>query len=453
MFTNVSIITTALCNLNCSFCYLHKNKAYKEYDKIIQEALLDGSYIENMKQTIKKINEDPKQVVQLELWGGETLLKIENFIPNVKEVCALFPNIQTLRISTNWMINIDNFILFLNELEKYANKEITVKLQLSIDGPPGEISEHGHNGNWDTYRQNIDKITEYFNNHLFEKIKIMFVINSTVGRDDYFKYFTTYEGMTNYIKYMEDFCTYIKKRCISKALEFDFMTIFPGFATAYGETTTEDGIKLRDIMRLWEYVRTNEFPEIPEYCHFYEGIGDITSNNGLFLPNPECSELKNAFTFLPDGSIASCSGTFIDHYDKYQEELKNEKNNKLLAASKIEETLTLNILNMTDEEIEKAKWYVSTGTKQTHSIQAQYVFSLCIEMALSGQIPRKYYYDQELLLKHVYMFLGLHACVRDNIQTTLSPFLLDPNEIRQFFNGLNDYGYETELLFLKRREF
>ena len=30
----ISLISSTTCNLNCSFCYLHKNQSYKEFDKL-----------------------------------------------------------------------------------------------------------------------------------------------------------------------------------------------------------------------------------------------------------------------------------------------------------------------------------------------------------------------------------------------------------------------------------
>ena len=46
----VCFMTASSCNLNCSFCYLHKNESFKEFDKEIFQAWDDGSYITNVKK-------------------------------------------------------------------------------------------------------------------------------------------------------------------------------------------------------------------------------------------------------------------------------------------------------------------------------------------------------------------------------------------------------------------
>jgi len=38
MIKNLTLITSSICNLDCSYCFLHKNNAYKEYNKNIYES-------------------------------------------------------------------------------------------------------------------------------------------------------------------------------------------------------------------------------------------------------------------------------------------------------------------------------------------------------------------------------------------------------------------------------
>jgi organic radical activating enzyme len=35
---SITFISSAVCNLNCSFCYLHKNKSYKKFNEINRKA-------------------------------------------------------------------------------------------------------------------------------------------------------------------------------------------------------------------------------------------------------------------------------------------------------------------------------------------------------------------------------------------------------------------------------
>lgn len=49
---SLSVISSSVCNLNCSFCYLHKNQSYKEFDSLVRQAWQDGSYVDNLLKTV-----------------------------------------------------------------------------------------------------------------------------------------------------------------------------------------------------------------------------------------------------------------------------------------------------------------------------------------------------------------------------------------------------------------
>ena len=70
----LGIISASKCNLKCEYCYLHKNKSYINEDKKTLQAILDGSFIKNVKRTLKKLSIDREDFGKLELWGGETTL-------------------------------------------------------------------------------------------------------------------------------------------------------------------------------------------------------------------------------------------------------------------------------------------------------------------------------------------------------------------------------------------
>ena len=58
----ISLISSTTCNLNCSFCYLHKNQSYKEFDKLVRQAWADGSYLNNAVKTVKRFS--PPELVK-----------------------------------------------------------------------------------------------------------------------------------------------------------------------------------------------------------------------------------------------------------------------------------------------------------------------------------------------------------------------------------------------------
>jgi len=59
---SISVITSTICNLNCKFCYLHKNNSYKEYHKMLTQAWENGDYVNNVKLALTNLNHDLNDV-------------------------------------------------------------------------------------------------------------------------------------------------------------------------------------------------------------------------------------------------------------------------------------------------------------------------------------------------------------------------------------------------------
>ena len=445
----LSFMTAASCNLNCSFCYLHKNEAFKAYDKNILTAWEDGSYIKNSLKSLKILNSDPIHISNIDIWGGETLLFIDKITPNLPLLFEFYPNIETFNISTNWMINIDNFIKFIKELDKYANKDIRLRLQLSIDGPSGNIMKTGHNGNWDTYYENIDKFTNYFNNYNLKKVNILFTINSTVNQEIYFQEFSTLDGMKNYFDHMYAFVKYIESKCISKHLECGMMAVFPGFALPYLETT-EDGLELAKICRRWELLKPN-YPEVSYYFSWFNGIGNLDAETWLTSENVECGEMSSSITLLPDGSLVQCSSSYMEHNKLYQNELLQKNELEELKKAKRLATHHFDLHNMTKEELEDFDWYVYDGAKNNKTTYMHMMMITADEMAQSGQIPYYFHINKEYLWKLVKGISNVNTCMRENLRDQGNIFLMDPGAYRRYLNGVMQYVYELTMTEFKEQ--
>ena len=138
---SITFISSAMCNLNCSFCYLNKNIAYSSFNTLVLQAWKDKTYIKNVCTSLDKLNIDKTSINTISLWGGETLLSITDVTNNLKEIYQSFPNITNWMVSTNWTSNVYDIFDFLKAIDKYSKYPTEFSLQLSIDGPPGPISE------------------------------------------------------------------------------------------------------------------------------------------------------------------------------------------------------------------------------------------------------------------------------------------------------------------------
>lgn len=444
---SISLFTSSICNLNCSYCYLYKSNTYHSYDKEIIQAWETGEYLNNVKKSLDILQLNFLSPEILQFWGGETLIHIDKITPNVKKIFNLFPNIIELRISTNWLINIEHFITFIKELDQNVKKEFILSLQLSIDGPNGPWMEQGHTGSWDLYKKNIETFTNTFNNFKLNNVTIDFKINATLNKDLYFQTFSTYDGMKYYLSYMLDFINYCKEKFISKNLTFNQDMIFPALAVP-GNFSTEDGIKLANILQLWEQVWINEFKDIISFPQgIYQGLGQLHVEEILFGSNVECSELVTGYTIIPDGTIVECNSTFIYAQPDYAEEMKEKNNVSELYRYKLSKAVNFNPQNKSPEELENYDWAVLNGYKNTVSIWRTLMMATIDELALSGQIPYRYHLDENLKIRHGNMLSHAGTCTRDCIRDTHIPVMSSLDNYRRHLNGVLDYIYNNQIVY------
>lgn len=454
MIKSLTLITSSSCNLNCSYCFLHKNNAYKEFDKNIYQAFQDGSYIKNVLKTFKSMEWDCNNVDHLSFWGGESLTHIDSVRKELPSIFKSFPNINAILLSTNFSINVEKFVNFLIDLDKIVKNPITVRLQLSIDGPNDSLMRKtGHNVKEEIYLKNIETLSNLMNNTYFEYVNLRLAIRATVNKDIYLSQLTTYEQIKEYLDPFYYFVKQFQKKCIGKSIDFDSVNIWPVLATPYHESS-EDGKELTKIAKIWESVMNNEFLDIPlsRTITLFQGGSSYDKNKPLFIPNTECSELKHAITVNYDGSLCECSGSYIDHYPLYQQELL-ENNEKHLYNVAIAHSKMVNYNPITDpDSIINKNWYVHNGGyRNTNFICLTSIISLAEELALSGQISAVYLYDKEKLLRHSLMLLN-NSCSRNNIAQTFSPYIKPIEEIRRYFNGIMEHVDDMNTITLKNQE-
>ena len=434
----VNFISAGICNLQCKFCFLYKNEAYKMFNNEVREAWQSGSYVENVKKVFERLEADPARVKALEFWGGETLLQIKDITPNLKSLFRFFPFVDTIRVSTNWCINVQDFIDFLVELDSVLKSPLNFRLQLSIDGLSGDPLTTGHYGSVEVYKRNIREFCNFFNNHKFKNVFVSIFINANVKKDVYFREFSTVDGIKRYIEEMSDFCNEISDMCISDKITFNMSTVLPGYVLPTLDTV-EDGLEYSRILNLWNYVYYSYFANNPKYnidssTYFMLGSSSIKPDP-CFRENPECSELACSRTILPDGTIVCCSGAFIYGKDYSEKLLLKEGRTELASQGRMFKRLEYNPINCSDEDIENIEWYINTGLKKNNKTHLNYNFALAKELARAGQISREYLMDDDLLLNHVIILSNFNDCHKENILLSNTYWLNSPGVFRRYLNG------------------
>jgi len=128
LYQRLSVFAASSCNLNCKYCI--------EKDCKMEPISHPQGYLKYINK-VKSLNPNNKDTItSIELWGGEPLIGLDDFIFYLSDFYREFPNINTIQISTNFTLpNSAELINTLSARLYTFNPEARIKLQISIDGP------------------------------------------------------------------------------------------------------------------------------------------------------------------------------------------------------------------------------------------------------------------------------------------------------------------------------
>ena len=445
----LTLFVSGSCNLNCSYCYIHKNPALKIIDKEIRDAWRTGTYIKNIKKVFNKMKVDPKNITGISFWGGESTLHLDLINDQLKDLFELCPNIDNIGFSTNFMCGIDETLRFLSSINQVANVPQSIWLQQSIDGPEGVLMERGHTGNWDTYMANYKKLAYFLNNEYLPKIKnITVTAKPTVDKDLYLEYFSDENNQERYIEYLNNFYNELIHLFVNSKVNIGMMLPKPAVPMEY---SISDAYKLKEIMIKWEKL-TNKFvnnlPNNVVKCYslgvpLHNYIQVYSENQELFPARaPGCYKNRSEFAILPDGTLTDCTSNYMLARDDYESMCSNSDR----IVSQLYKHMNYNPLKLSDEELEDAVWLNVIGLKFSRDLFNNLTYGLAKEMALSNQINKRFAKNSDATLSVARLSQYQSSCTIQQILTTRVPFLINTGTIKMHAIGLYDEFYTENLL-------
>lgn len=442
--STISLISSSKCNLQCSFCYLHKIKACSKFDDIIVKAFQDGSYIENVHKSLEALDVDPKYIKHLSIWGAETSLGLKYLTPNIEKLYNYYPNIESNLLITNWTTDPDQFVAYYKELDRCAKVPQKHVLQVSIDGPEGRVMKEGHNASWEVYMKNFKRFGEKMYEVDFKNTKgIDIKFNSVIKKETYLDIFSDEDKAYEYLKFMEDKAIELRQM-LGKFLWVRLS--FPGVALPFN-STIEEGKKFLDCFKVTEKVLQEKFAGSDVYKDtraFRGWYYNIARSTQYLEKEKSCSSMLGSAVFLPDGTIVECNASYIEKFPEYQEEMLKDKNMYEYYLAKLRSPNFYNPSQMTEEEIERMFEIVQYGYRSTTNVYTNMKLAMMKELALSNQIPSDLAHDTQKCLKLIKWMDGYHSCSRENVAQTGIPYLTGPDQYRRLHNGLSQYLYDLE---------
>lgn len=448
----VTIYFSAICNLRCRYCFQPKiNSISCEINKKIINWISSGKMEDDI---IKYYGED---ITSLGLWGGEPSINLPILENRLESLYSKFLKLKTIQYSSNistkkLAINSINFIKKIDALNKKLNRNISVDLQFSIDGPP-EINDYNRIGsNANTILDNITFLLEGLKNitpsSYFLNIKgtqssdtIAFLIKNN-NLLKYYRYFDKWQNKWENI---------LPEEKIPRGATF-ISLVYPG------NYTQEDGFNFKKLIEMQNSKMFQKKCNCKTSVNFDNQVTRRIKNTlaklrtGYYGPHKEelvgnctCSAGRNCGGLTYDSKFHLCQATYM-----FNEDILNyiEKHNLVsefeakqgFSFRNFKNVIKDNAVVSLEDNLKLSRLlYKLSCFNSNLSFKIQYFEIILSELAAAGQISKCYLDSQWRNLGIAYLLFGGNECPADNIWEFSTPYIRSTSQLKLVFNGAFEY--------------
>lgn len=437
----LGIISAAKCNLNCSYCYLHKNQSYIEEDKKIIAAMQDGSFLTNIKRSLYALNESYNNFYRLEFWGAETSLHFIDGSDFFKDLILTFPSLEEIAYSTNFRTGNEQHLHLIDLIEQYAEHRILLEMQISVDGPTA-ISQKTRHYNYEDLEKDVIDFIDILNKKKLKKTKVVISYKSTLPWSLYHEICSSTSGLIDYLDFWSNTESMMWDNVINKNVAFSTGSCFgPALEYPYNYTI-QDGLDFsafaQKIDRLKLDERYNRPSNMPLLTSGFvkERELQIYEFSGF-----QCGQMNSNLLFRYDGTLSPCSNGFLDRSIDNLNWLKENDPSEYTRVLNTRKLGTItdennqadldDLINKVRHRKEFWKYHADTVVSITNSEM--------YELAMARQISPIYAKDSALRFKHSLFIVKKNACYFSNLRETGSPYTPPESLIKLYCNGLGEY--------------
>lgn len=449
--TACTLFTTALCNLNCAYCYICKDKngGLQQIDNDLAKDFQENKYI---KQLLDYDENLANTLQQITLWGGEPFLHMERFIEQIDNWFKTFPNLCKIDSSTNFTIKNQSKIieLLLHKIaENYIikdGKKFLFQLQLSIDGyyEMNEVSRG--KGVTNLFLQNWKELLDIV--YDYNKIDFQLHIKPTLAKSC-FHFLDTEEKCYNWFQYLNDelYVPYL-----NSSAKFQFF-LAPFNCACPTEWTKEDGIQfakiVQNIMNISSQIKetlvgwANDNDYFFVSSHICRMVEEMHINSLEELTNilkapcgpGHCGVFTGCIVPIPHDTFTMCHRGLFDNYVDYCNNLNlrdelNGLSTKYFKHHNVKDWL------YTKEELHKMQ-DIMNQLFCPNTIAYTDFITIIREYAIAGLIDEKYKNPLNIEPTLGY-FLHNSYCVQDAYIMNGSWVTRSFLEVPLFYNGVMD---------------
>ena len=444
-----TVFTTALCNLNCSYCYICKdqNGGLKEIDKDIENSFNDKSLIKSVSIFDENIGQELECIT---LWGGEPFLHMERFTNQIQDWFKAFPNLIAFNTSTNFTVpdEIEKLEHLLDNISKYGPKDrYNFEFQVSIDGYP-EMNDFGRGkGVTEKFLKNWEKLLQL--NYDSQKINLVVTTKQTLSKQT-FQFVDSQEKCNKWASFFNEalYKPYAKARP-----RFNFHLALYNHA-APTEWTKEDGLEFAKISQYFANLNPKDYEG---WSNFYsllpmaQHMIECEINNKNFskpMCGGSCGAFSGSIVPIPNGKYSVCHRGLFDSYVDYCNATKNKEYmnglSKNFFSSENRDKWVLSL-----EELRAMHKNMSKINCCEHSIMyTDYIITIR-EYARAGIIDAQYL-DIKNIEKTLFYYLNRSFCMQDSLIQTGSWLTMSSYEVPLMYNGAMEVASEVSKNYMEK---
>jgi len=127
---NISLMLSLGCNLSCEYCRIAQsvNSSSKKLQEENIQALKDGTYLNNVKEVLKKLSSPRSKIKCIDFWGQEPTLTLNYLTDNLEDWLKAFPNWNKTMFSTNGMAFGNKIVDFIFKLDNSIDHPFTLDI-------------------------------------------------------------------------------------------------------------------------------------------------------------------------------------------------------------------------------------------------------------------------------------------------------------------------------------
>lgn len=307
------LFSSGICNLRCKYCYIPKTSFLKEVNDEVIKSIRSGLFIERLKLFFGD------ELKTISHWGTEPTLTINEFKDFYKTAIQVFPSLESINLSSNFITNPENLLKFVVD-DLPSEKKLKITIQVSIDGPKEITDKNRGEGSTDKivnhllwFSKKVDgaSIKHEVKMHVKPTIDYKDIERLSI-RENLFEYYHFFDQLFS----RWDEANFNKKIEIQKACNPTF--VFPG------DYTKEDGVNFFHLMLGQEALKSFAWKSIlkPECFYFgkfrekYPFYREFYTKHRMFT----CSAGDSNIGMGMNGNLHLCHATFFMESKKYEQE-------------------------------------------------------------------------------------------------------------------------------------